>query len=279
MHLIHQDKKDFIDVLEVYSGNILLLSPTENSLKLVDRAKECLLTTFGGFPSVCDEDHAILDFINKAVIAKNEFTNSNKTKEIIEDLIYVRYANYVNYDLLYDVPRLRIIPKSTIIKTGISYNYLPHRDTWYGGSQDQINHWISVENVSKNSTFFIAPSYFNREVKNNSEIFDLDTWDKVHRGKAKDFSRVENRPHPIPTEEIPPEYKLGFAISSGQEVCFSGHHLHGSLENTTDQVRISIDFRISIPKFNDGVPRNIDNRAQGDYHKYMIKHPSFGSKN
>jgi hypothetical protein len=155
---------------------------------------------------------------------------------------------------------------------------LPHRDTWYGARQDQINHWLSVRNVSDRATFFISPSYFGRKVENTSENFDLDTWDKVSRPAATLSVRTEIRPHPKPLTDVPEDARVGFDLKTGHEVCFSGHHLHGSNENISDEVRVSIDYRISIPSLGLIPPANIDNKANGKYLDYMFEHPMFADK-
>ena len=127
-----------------------------------------------------------------------------------------------DHQFLYDVPRLRIVPNSNFLSSGISYNYKPHRDTWYGASQDQLNHWMAVSNVTKQSTFYLAPSYFEKPIENNSEIFDLDEWDSKHRKLASKNVGSEERPHPIPLVELAPEDKYEVVIPKGSEIAFSG---------------------------------------------------------
>jgi hypothetical protein len=80
----------------------------------------------------------------------------------------------------------------------------------------------------------------------------------------------------VPESEIPNQAKNAFALDKGQEICFSGHHLHGSLDNITEKVRVSIDFRIEVATGKCHPPSNIDNESSGNYLKYMIKHPAFG---
>ena len=121
------------------------------------------------------------------------------------------------------------------------------------------------------STFYVSPSHFSRVIENNSEIFDLDVWDTKHRKDATQSMRKEERPHPIPLEALPDSSRMAVVMPRGHEFCFSGHHLHGSLPNTTKSVRLSIDFRVSIPSLSRLAPKNIDSRATGDYQKYLIK--------
>jgi len=245
--------------------------------KLISWAEECIDEEFGNSLELLTSDTKKKnDFVIKVQSVKSKFTNHEKTKKLLEELILLRYNEFLKFDLFYDVPRIRIIPTSKLLKSGVSYNYLPHRDTWYGAGQEQINHWISVKNVSDQATFFIAPSYFEKKVKNSSEIFDLNTWDREHRNVASKSVEMEMRPHPMPLEEISDHLKIGFDLAQGSEVCFSGHHLHGSSENRSLKVRVSIDYRVSIPSLPLSPPKNIDCMATGNYFDFMIRHPEFG---
>ena len=268
-----------INVEKIFQGSLVFLEPLEPTKKLVTWAEKCLLNEFGESLSLANgNDETLNDFIRRAQATKTTFTNHEYTKQLLEEILLIRYSNYLGHKLYYDVPRLRIIPNSKLLSSGISYNYLPHRDTWYGARQDQINHWLSVRNVSDRATFFISPSYFGRKVENTSENFDLDTWDKVSRPAATLSVRTEIRPHPKPLTDVPEDARVGFDLKTGHEVCFSGHHLHGSNENISDEVRVSIDYRISIPSLGLIPPANIDNKANGKYLDYMFEHPMFADK-
>ncbi len=270
--------KSQIEIGSIYNGDLVILEEETASDNLRRFCLDCFKENFGlAFDLSAPLDISKDDFIANATRMKKHFTNHDTTKQLLEDLIFLRYSLYRDFDLYYDVPRVRLIPNSGFISTGISYNYRPHRDTWYGASQGQINHWIAVENVTKDSTFFIAPSFFKETIPNSSQIFDLDVWDRHHRPAASSNTSVEERPHPLPEIEIPESRKYAIAIGKGQEICFSGHHLHGSLPNFTPKLRISIDFRVEVVSSAYMPPKNIDNLSTGCYRKYMIKHLRFGS--
>ena len=267
-----------VDVKKIFQGSLLFLEPVKSTNELTSWAEECLHLEFGDSLILeSDTERSIKNFTLMAQAAKSNFTNHDRTKQVLEKILVVRYEQYLDHQLYYDVPRLRIIPNSNLLKSGISYNYLPHRDTWYGGRQDQINHWLSVKNVSDEATFFIAPFFFSTSVENSSSNFDLDTWDKVFRPNAIESVRAELRPHPKPVFEIAEQSKLGFDLASGYEVCFSGHHLHGSGSNVSDEIRVSIDYRVCIPTLGINPPTNVDSFATGNYLDFMIKHPKFSN--
>lgn len=267
-----------VSLSSIYRGDLLLFDSESSTQSLRDWCLNCFQESFGAsFDITLPVELRKDEFISKATQAKKIFTNDATTKRLLEELVFVRYNKYSDCRLFYDVPRVRIIPNSSYLSSGISYNYKPHRDTWYGGSQRQVNHWISVHNVTKDSTFFIAPSYFGARLENTSDTFDLDKWDQVYRPLTSSNSSKEDRPHPLPVSEIKNSEKIGMVLQEGKEICFSGHHLHGSLENTTPKLRISIDYRVEVFSEDHKPPQNIDSKATGNYLKYMIQHPLFAN--
>jgi len=271
------DRKS-VDVEAVHRGNLMFLSGAGESDALVAHAIETCNRRLSGYFDA--HRHSITEdrlqaFAEEVSEAKNEFTNGEKTKTLLLDLIKLRYEHYRKVDLFFDLPRLRIIPPSFIYRSGVSYNYQPHRDSWYGGTVDQVNHWLSVRNVTTRSTFYIAPSFFSEVIPNTSNEFDLDVWHSIHRPAAARSTTQELRPHPSPAIEIPESAKISVVMDPGTEVVFSGTHLHGSTPNASDCVRLSIDYRVVIPAFSRSAPNNIDSSATGDYSKFLLKHPHF----
>jgi len=136
--LKHDNKTN---IISVSTGDILLFERCAACQNLVRWAAESIASAFGDdFDISKPLELPIDEFVKKASIAKSNFTNDSLTKQLLEDLISLRYKEYLGEQIYYDVPRLRLIPCSDYLKSGISYNYKPHRDTWYGGSQGQINH-------------------------------------------------------------------------------------------------------------------------------------------
>ncbi len=269
-----------IHINKIFEGNLMLFNACNKSKALVNHALEYSQQHLGIFfgSTAKTVENNLSDFVKKTTALKKTFTNCEKTKALLEDLILQRYSAYQEFKLFYDVPRLRVIPNHNIIKAGISYNYQPHRDTWYGAGMGQINHWIAVKNVSLDATFYIAPSYFNKNLENSSNNFDLETWDKVHRPAASKSINEENRPHPAPFEAIEDDSKILIDLEPACEIAFSGAHLHGSSPNTTEKIRLSIDYRVYLPELEKYEPKNVDSSASGNYLKYTLQHPKFSIK-
>lgn len=265
---------EFLKIQDIYDGSLTIAVGVPESMALVQHAKNIVEDIFQNqIDLIGTEDFSdVQQFVQKAKQAKSKFTNDSLTREILVELIKKRYSQTNSTGLLYDVPRLRIVPNSDFLSSGISYNYKAHRDTWYGGGQEQINHWMPVANVTPNSTFYITPEYFHKPIGNNSEIFDLDEWDTKYRTLAEQNIGEENRPHPVPTEALSDDKNYYILLPIGTEFVFSGHHLHGSGKNTTNKVRFSVDYRVDpISSSEYHPPVNLDSRATGNYKKYMAE--------
>lgn len=263
-----------LEIQDIYDGSLTIAVKVPESMALVQHARNIVEDIFENqIDLIKTADFLdVKQFVQKAKQAKSKFTNDSTTREILVELIKKRYLKNNTTNLLYDVPRLRIVPNSEFLSSGISYNYKAHRDTWYGGGQDQINHWMPVANVTPQSTFYITPEYFHKPVSNNSEIFDLDEWDTKYRTQAEQNINEESRPHPVPLEALSDEKNYYILLPTGTEFVFSAHHLHGSGKNTTNKVRFSVDYRVD-PVTCSGYrpPVNLDCRATGNYKKYMFK--------
>jgi hypothetical protein len=263
---------DSVEIKSIFEGGLILLPPISLTEELCGYATKIIQDVFECHIAEIktDDTTSLTEFIQKAKKCKSTFTNDVEVHRILKALILRRYQHYPQKELVFDVPRLRIVPNSNFLSAGISYNYKPHRDTWYGAGQDQINHWISLANVTEQSSFYIAPSYFFNPIENNSEIFDLDEWDSKYRPAAENNTVTENRPHPIPLTALSVDERYNIVIPSGSEIVFSGHHLHGSAANTTASVRFSIDYRVCLLSAKYKLPNNIDSRATGNYKKFML---------
>jgi len=258
-----------VDVQGIFDGGLALLPAIAESQALMNHAKDIAEDNFQ-LPIEDIHTTSLQDFVRITTLCKSTFTNDSVTKQLMTNLLRARYGDRLLSILAYDVPRLRIIPNSSFLSAGVSYNYKPHRDTWYGGQQNMINHWMPVCHVNRESTFYIAPTFYHKKVSNSSEQFDLDEWDKRYRPMATVNIRREDRPHPIPLTEISDDEKYYIVIPNGSEMVFSGHHIHGSGENTTNNVRFSVDYRVAIEHEDYIAPNNIDSKASGNYSNYMI---------
>jgi len=184
----------------------------------------------------------VAEFVPAVSRLKSYFTNSAEAKEIIRSFVIELGEDPADY--LFDVPRLRVVPHYDYLHAGISYAYKPHRDTWYGSVQCQINTWMPVHGVVPEQTMMINPEYFTKPVSNSSADWQLSNWISKERKLASINITEETRPHPVPLEEVSSSNEARIAPNGGEMLIFSGAHLHGTVPNRTEQTRFSVDFRL-----------------------------------
>ncbi len=228
----------------VYAGDIFLDTNLRSAHELCALARHSITEAFDG-----ETDHLSLHkkmpvetFVDHVTRLKRNFTNGPQAKALIRDYILEIGADPQDY--LFDVPRVRVVPNYDYLHAGVSYAYKPHRDTWYGNVDCQLNTWMPIYSIEPEQTMMINPAYFTRPVQNSSHAWSLTDWIKNQRFKAKDNITQETRVHPVPMEAIDDSSEIRIAGNSGEILMFSGTHLHGTVANHTDRIRFSVDFRL-----------------------------------
>ncbi|WP_166363992.1 hypothetical protein [Pseudomonas akapageensis] len=237
-----QNKENFRSA--IYAGDIFLNTDLSAAKDLCALAKESITAAFEG-----ETEHQTLHrkmpvetFVELVTRLKGQFTNGPRAKELIRNFIIEIGADPRDY--IFDVPRIRVVPNYDYLHAGVSYAYKPHRDTWYGSVDCQINTWMPVYTIEPEQTMMINPGYFTQPVKNSSVDWSLADWINVQRHRAKDNLTEEVRVHPVPLEAIDTSREIRVAGNTGEMLIFSGSHLHGTVPNHTDRTRFSVDFRI-----------------------------------
>ena len=226
----------------IFEGKIFLFSGLKSCALICDYAWQVAQENFdSATPETLFLQLPVSEFIKRAEVTKNKFTNSLRAKELLRDYAVEIGTNPDDY--YFDVPRIRIVPTYNYLHAGRSYAYAPHRDTWYGGPRYQINHWMPVRAITPDQTMSLSPAYFQKPVKNSSKEFDLTRWITSERKKATQNIINENRVHPLPLEKLDEANEIRFAGNAGDIMVFSGTHLHASVPNHTPVTRFSVDFR------------------------------------
>jgi hypothetical protein len=267
---LNQQLTDLERRKEVFQGKLFILSGLSTCTALCDYAAQIAMEQFDSpNPETAFLHMPVETFVRRVEATKNRFTNSLRSKELLRE--FARETGSDPNDYYFDVPRIRMVPNYKYLHAGVSYAYAPHRDTWYGSPNYQINYWMPVMPIRPDQTMAVYPAYFNRPVKNSSRDFDLARWVNIERKKAVMNITQESRVHPLPVDEIDPEAQVCFGGNKGDIMVFSGTHLHGTMPNNTSVMRISIDFRFFhvddiVGKNTVALPPNLDNEAAcGDH--------------
>ncbi len=248
----------------VFAGNIYLYSSFAASVALAEHAKDLIVQAFDGFdPERAQFEMSVQQFIDRVAPLKSEFTNGQRTKELSQ-----AFAVSLGCDpelTYFDLPRLRVIPADNFLTSGVSYNYAAHRDMWYGQPQELVNYWVPVFPVVGENAMSIYFDYFDKPVRNASQNYDYDDWVAKHRPAAVHQTTTDQRPHPLPREEIDGASEIRVAGSASDVMIFSSNHLHASAPNVSGVTRFSYDLRtVHLEDLRTRCgPPNVDNGATG----------------
>lgn len=170
--------------------------------------------------------------------------------------------------IAFDPPRLRVVLHRGHENPSAASVYIPHRDTWYAHPQGLITWWIPLHDLDEEETFVFYPRHFVEPVPNDSDAFDYENW--IRNGwslkigwQNKEAGRVTRYPGIIGVVHTGPG--VGFACRRGENLLFSGSHLHETRRQASGRARFSIDFRIvHLADHADGLGApNVDNRSRG----------------
>lgn len=254
----------------LFAGDFFLYTDVAESHAIVGWAKQLIGEAFGDL----DPQHAqykldVEEFVKRVGPLKSRFTNDPRTKQLCQAL--VRAMGSDPDETYFDLPRLRVVPSDNYLSAGVSYAYKAHRDTWYAHPPCLVNYWVPVYDAVGDNVMSMFVRYWDRPVANAG--FDYERWVKESRFAASANIREENRPHPVPLEEIDTKGEIRIAQNAGGIMMFSTCHLHATAPNVSGVTRFSYDLRtISLRDLKEGRgPSNLDAIAQGSTVKDFLR--------
>lgn len=250
--------------LELYSGVIHVLPPTDGGRALCELAARMLEAAFHPFdPRSAQYEMEVEEFVERFAPVKPAFIHSDETIEILRRVVVENGCDPQNTYL--DVPRLRGVTSDGYLTSGVGYAHHPHRDTWYAAPLCQINWWLPIYPFSADAGMEFHPGYWSRGIKNGSSQFDYYLWNSVGRKEAARHVRQDTRVQPRPEEELVLEPALRFVCEVGATIAFSAAQLHSTVPNTSGVTRYSIDFRtVDLRDLESGRgASNVDSKPHG----------------
>ena len=249
------------NLLEIYKGNLFYFTNVPSLLELSKYSIACIEKFSEGVD--IEKIHCLFEkdkFVEFVLQVKKIFTNSKESHQLVSE--FIKHLGLDVNNCVFHAPRIRVIPPASYLSSGVSYNYKPHRDTWYGAVNSQINAWMPVNLLTECQGMWIAPPYFNTPIMNSSNLYSVKNWMESERWKAASNIDKETRAHPQPIDSITESNKITYLGNPSDVLLFSAAHLHGSNINTTEQIRYSIDFRIIyLPDLNETGALNLDNEC------------------
>ncbi len=236
-------------VQAVHGGEILILGATAPSLGMVRHAHGLLVGLLGQAP-----EQRVHPFARVAEARRVLEADPTLARLAAETLVSLGFPDESRLDL----PRLRVVPHGAEKDPAAAAVFLPHRDTWYGCPQAQINAWLPLHDLPLAQSFAFYPTCFDAAVPNSSAGFEYGAWmqqvgwhgDAPVGAYAQELSGAPNAP------------EVRFSAQSGDVLLFAGHHLHQTRPNPLPgTTRFSLDFRWVAPW--GGAPPRVDDHSRG----------------
>lgn len=252
---------------EVYAGELFHVGPTAASLALVDDVRELMEKELGpGDPRFAQArmtDATFFDAIGR--IRRTLYVDPHFHRRVVA---VVAACGFDPADIAFDPVRLRVVSSGGHENPRAAPLYYAHRDTWFSLSQAVVAWWIAMHDMPEEETFEIYPEWFDRAIPNSSEGFDYDAWAIDQRDlkigwQDREAGRQVHYSGTIGAFE--PGTAVRLAAARGDNVVFSGTHLHQTLGHSAGHTRFSLDFRmVRIADHEAGKgPPNRDNRSRG----------------
>jgi hypothetical protein len=226
----------------IYRGELFVYSPTPESLELVALASEMLVQAFA--PRAAERaqfEMPVAEFARLLGELKPRFIHHPHCKRLLPAMLArLGCDTHTSY---FDVPRLRSATSDNYLTSGIAYAFHPHRDTWYSAPFCQINWWLPVFPLTRENCMAFHPRYFSRGVRNSSEIYNYQQWNRANRFNAAEQIGVDTRPQPKALDPIELEPDIRLLPPPGGLILFSAAQLHSTVPNSSGRTRYSIDFR------------------------------------
>ena len=117
-----------------------------------------------------------------------------------------------------------------------------HRDTWGSNVYAQVNWWAPIYPITAERTMQIFPDLWDKPLKNTSGAFDLlDVVEAQQKSGRRQKTPDDHIPHLA--EDSIQSSPQPVIIEPGDIIAFSGAHAHGSVPNSTDTTRLSLETR------------------------------------
>lgn len=259
----------------VYAGELFHVGATPASLALVADVHELLERELGAgdprFAQARMEDGAFFEAIGR--IRRTLYTDTRFHRHVWD---VVAAIGFDPAEVAFDPVRLRVVSHDGHHNPRAAPLYYAHRDTWFALSQAVVAWWIAMHDMPAEQTFEIYPEWFQRAIANSSEGFDYDEWAIDKRSlkigwQDREAGRVVHYSGAI--GEFAAGRAVPLAAKRGDNVVFSGAHLHQTRGHSAGHTRFSLDFRlVRVADHEAGKgPPNVDNRSRGSATRDYIR--------
>ena len=232
----------------IFEGKILLIKNSKEILKIIELTEQYFNYLFN--TGITNSEKLKINYNKENSIFFEIIQNRIKFCKLIRKC----FANFLLQielgiqSTFMDYITFRYSPASGMKNIGTLIPTPAHRDTWASNIFNQINFWFPTHNVSDRNSIFFVPKYFQKRVSNNS-----DEWSFYRYKKTKEFLST-----PVSNIKFPQNQIVSFNVKKGEVLCFSGHHIHGSLVGESDRLNLETRIVCENDEENYKIPVNLD---------------------
>lgn len=232
----------------IFDGKILLIKNSKEILKIIELTEQYFNYLFN--TGITNSEKLKINYNKENSIFFEIIQNRIKFCKLIRKC----FANFLLQielgiqSTFMDYITFRYSPASGMKNIGTLIPTPAHRDTWASNIFNQINFWFPTHNVSDRNSIFFVPKYFQKRVSNNS-----DEWSFYRYKKTKEFLST-----PVSNIKFPQNQIVSFNVKKGEVLCFSGHHIHGSLVGESDRLNLETRIVCENDEENYKIPVNLD---------------------
>lgn len=249
---------------DLYRGDLFLYQPSDVTRELCDLAHRMAAEAFHPYdPRVAQYHMPVERFAAILAELKPAFIHHPACKRLLPKILAASGCDLTQ--TYFDVPRLRTSTADNYLTTGIAFAFHPHRDTWFSAPQCQINWWLPIYDMPRDSGMAFHPQHWSGPVRNSSAVYNYAEWNRTSRHNAAKHIGTDTRVQPEPLEPVDLSTQFTLAPAAGGLIVFSAAQLHSSIPNNSSETRLSIDFRtvhLGDAQLGIGAP-NIDSQCTG----------------
>lgn len=232
----------------IFEGKILLIKNSKEILKIIELTEQYFNYLFN--TGITNSEKLKINYNKENSIFFEIIQKRIKFCKLIRKC-FAKFLSQIELGIqstFMDYITFRYSPASGMKNIGTLIPTPAHRDTWASNIFNQINFWFPTHNVSDRNSIFFVPKYFQKRVSNNS-----DEWSFYRYKKTKEFLST-----PVSNIKFPQNQIVSFNVKKGEVLCFSGHHIHGSLVGESDRLNLETRIVCENDEENYKIPVNLD---------------------
>jgi len=236
-HLSERQRSEML-----FNGEVLVFRCVPAMQELIDYTDSLLKKHLGkGDPTTIQTRLNETDYLELMGQAQHEFRTGKRCKQL-----FFKALGQIGVDpgrTYWDHFPLRAVPYGGTHKGGRCGWVDVHRDTWGANINAQLNWWSPIYPLTPGRSMAFYPDYWQRPLANDTAGWSIDEYIRQRNLLPDKERKVPYSSVPLPTEPVDSNHLFPVLIEPGDLLCFASAHLHGSVQNSSDRTRFSVEMR------------------------------------